>query len=445
MVFITPFIGAAALLSGAVSALPRPQEDSASGPEVAVSAPNGTPISDTAALAAQTGSSEGSAYAPPPSGGEYAPEPWVESSAEAWPAYGASEAWPAEPSSEAWPVYETTAAWVETSAAWVESQAWTSTAAAVESWPTYGSGSTGASGYDDCVQQCIASYGAPPVAYTPPTPTGGEEPAGNGATHTVIVAPTQGVLRYIPFALNASVGDTVKFMWGANNHTVTKGSALTPCNRSADALFASGAQNKDFVFTQVVNSTEPTFYYCATPTHCQKGMFGIINPPNAAGAPSSVGSMMQQVAANNSDISAYASYVDTQTQGTKAATWGTNLDMGALPEWAQPFMAENVLYTRSVLAANPDIQQEDGSIDLSNMGSTPMMIPEDISVALNSAATPSSADSSAGSSDAASATSDSSAESTSAAATEPGNGAGALASPKALVAFMAILATLFAL
>lgn len=49
MVFITPFIGAAALLSGFVSALPRPQ-DSAVGDEVAVSAPNGIPLTDSVEL-----------------------------------------------------------------------------------------------------------------------------------------------------------------------------------------------------------------------------------------------------------------------------------------------------------------------------------------------------------------------------------------------------------
>jgi len=47
-----------------------------------------------------------------------------------------------------------------------------------------------------------------------------------GATHTVIVAPTQGILRYVPFVVNASVGDTINFMWNANNHTVTKSSQL---------------------------------------------------------------------------------------------------------------------------------------------------------------------------------------------------------------------------
>lgn len=44
MVFITPLLGAAALLSGFAAGLPRP--DSAIN-EPAVSAPNGTPITDT--------------------------------------------------------------------------------------------------------------------------------------------------------------------------------------------------------------------------------------------------------------------------------------------------------------------------------------------------------------------------------------------------------------
>jgi plastocyanin len=93
--------------------------------------------------------------------------------------------------------------------------------------------------------ECVASYGAAPYEYKASSTSSGSS-GGSGATHTVIVAPTQGVLRYVPFALNASVGDTVKFMWGANNHTVTKSSALTPCNKTSDALFASGTQNKDF-------------------------------------------------------------------------------------------------------------------------------------------------------------------------------------------------------
>lgn len=422
MVFIAPFIGAAALLSGFASALPM-MADSSTGQEVAVSAPEGTPVTDTAELSRQSASEAAGAY------GDSAQ--WA--TTQAWNAYETPAAVHETPAAA---VYETTQAAHETSAALATAVAYSS--------PSYGSGSYGGSGYDDCVQQCIASFGAPAATYAAPTATAASEGSvGTGATHTVIVAPTQGVLRYVPFALNASVGDTIKFMWGANNHTVTKGSALTPCNKSSDALFASGTQNKDFVFTQVVNTTDPTFYYCATPTHCQKGMFGIVNPPNAAGAPTSMGAMMSQMKANNSDVAAYAAYVDNMTVGSKAATWGTNLDMSAVPDWAQPMMAENVLYTRSLLAANPDILKDDGSIDLSNMASTPMMIPEDVSAAINAAASsPSSAVSSAAAAPSASA---SEAADPVGAAAAGSNGAGALASPKMLVALMAVVATVLAL
>lgn len=122
--------------------------------------------------------------------------------------------------------------------------------------------------------------------------------AGTGATHTVIVAPTQGVLRYVPFAVNASVGDTIEFKWQANMHTVTKSSQLALCNKTDDQPFTSGVNNASFTFTQVVNSTDPVFYYCGVPTHCQKGMFGIINPPNAFVSPNSVGAMMPELMKN---------------------------------------------------------------------------------------------------------------------------------------------------
>jgi plastocyanin len=309
--------------------------------------------------------------------------------------------------------------------------------------PAHGSGNVnwGGAGYDDCVNQCIASFGAPPAAVYAPTVTSGHEgPVGTGATHTVVVAPSQGVLRYIPFVLNATVGDTIKFMWGANNHTVTKGTSLTPCNRSGDdAFFASGLKNKDFVFTQVVNDTEPTYFYCAAPTHCQKGMFGIINPVASFGSPTSFGGMLPQLSANNSDVSAYVAQSKKATEGNEQASrWGNNLDMSALPEWAQPLAAENVLYTRNFLAANGETLKEDGSVDLSAAATTPLMIPQDISASLNNAGAGDAAGSaSASGSEAAAAPTDASAAAT--------NGASSLASPRVLVGVAVALATFFAL
>ena len=251
---------------------------------------------------------------------------------------------------------------------------------------TYGSGSNswGSNPFDDCVQQCQAKYPGLTPSKDTPKDTPMDTPTKTGNTHVVWVAPTQGVLRYVPFAVNASVGDTVKFIWGANNHTVTKGSELTPCNKTADSPFASGIQLKDFVFEQVVNDTNPVFFYCAVPNHCTKGMFGIINPPNALAGPSSVGSMMQSMVNANPDLGKMRTYADNSTKGSQpASTWGTNFDMASIPDWAQESFVENVLYTRTFLGANPDAFTANGQIDAS-LGGNPPVIPQEITqVALN--------------------------------------------------------------
>lgn len=169
-------------------------------------------------------------------------------------------------------------------------------------------------------------------------------------------------------------------------------------------------------------------------------MFGIINPPNALAAPTSVGGMMQSLAANSSDLAAYASYTSSQTSGNDAAArWGSGIDMANLPEWAQPYAAENVLYTRTFLAANPELIKEDGSVDLATSGSTPLMIPQDFSVALaaSSASTPAAGTPSVVATDPAGA----------AAATPSGStqsqtgGAASITAPKVVVGVIAAVAT----
>ncbi|KAJ3779357.1 hypothetical protein FB446DRAFT_710626 [Lentinula raphanica] len=328
-----------------------------------------------------------------------------------------------------------------------ETAAATSTTAAMSySTPSYGSGSSswGSSGYDNCVQQCIASFGTP-ATYAPTATSGSSGSSGTGSTITVIVAPTQGVLRYVPFAVNASVGDTIKFMWGANNHTVTKSSELTPCNKTSDAPFASGTQNESFVFTQVVNDTNPTFFYCGTPTHCEKGMFGIINPPSALDAPTSVAGMMSSVIANDTsnNLATYASYTANQTSGSAGANWGANIDMSNMPSWAYDAVVENVMFTRNVLAMNPEIMNADGSVNLASIGSTPMMVPPDVGSALNAASSSSSSAASAASAASSGAASASSTNTPSGAAAN--NGAMSVTSSRALVGVMVVIATFFAL
>lgn len=73
-------------------------------------------------------------------------------------------------------------------------------------------------------------------------------------------------------------------------------------------------------------------------------MFGIINAPNVENNnPSSVASMMPAMMSNSSTIAAmYAA--SNISSNPVAATWGDNMNMASMPTWAQPLMAENVVY-----------------------------------------------------------------------------------------------------
>jgi plastocyanin len=315
----------------------------------------------------------------------------------------------------------------------------------------YGSGSSSWSsgGYDSCVQQCVAQYGSPSSMNMPPSSTYSSGSSGSGATHTVVVAPTKGVFRYVPFAVNASVGDTVKFIWGADEHTVTKSSELALCNKTSDAPFASGEQNQSFVFTQMVNDTNPTFYYCGTPTHCEKGMFGIINPPSVFNNAGSASMMMPSLASQYPSTQAAMSYAANMTANqSSAAMWGSNIDMSSVPSWAQSYAAENILYTQSFLAMNPESLSADGSVDLSPLSSNAIMLPTDVAAAArtnnddattssSSAGYPAASSTASGSKPSSTAAGDSSKSSTS--------GAGALSSPRVAVALVAVVAAFFAL
>ena len=63
-----------------------------------------------------------------------------------------------------------------------------------------------------------------------------------------------------------------------------------------------------------------------------------------------------------------------------AASWGMSLDMSKVPDWAQPLMMQNIMYTQSFLAANPEVLNSDGTVDMSKIGTSgnPAMIPADV-------------------------------------------------------------------
>ncbi len=112
------------------------------------------------------------------------------------------------------------------------------------------------------------------------------QPAMNGvpsATSTVVdvtVAPN-GTLTFSPSTVNISVGDTVRWTWGASGHSVTSGDS-TSC--TADGRFCSPNNTNcstcvtsnigfvyEFTFTQAGNFS----YFCCV--HCAFGMIGAVN------------------------------------------------------------------------------------------------------------------------------------------------------------------------
>lgn len=84
------------------------------------------------------------------------------------------------------------------------------------------------------------------------------------------------------------------------------------------------------------------------------------------------------ISKQDTQFKAMLDYATNATSGnTVASSWAQSLDMASLPDWSHSFIAENVLYTQTFLAANPDAIKSDGSIDAS-LGGNPPVIPEDI-------------------------------------------------------------------
>jgi len=121
--------------------------------------------------------------------------------------------------------------------------------------------------------------------------------------------------------------------------------------------------------------------------------------------------------------------------------------MSGMPDWAQSYAAENILFTQSVLAMNPETINQAGDVDLSAMGSNPMMVPTDVAAAAraNNVDNSTSSGYPAASSTASGAASTPSTTSSGDSTKSSTNGAGALSSPRVAVALVAVAAAFFAL
>jgi len=89
-------------------------------------------------------------------------------------------------------------------------------------------------------------------------------------------------------ATTANVGDTLEFHFFGSIHTAVQGDFSTPCQRGSlsstgfySGSIKNGGDGSGSVFQVLVNDTNPIYFYCSTPTHCQGGMVGAINAPSS--------------------------------------------------------------------------------------------------------------------------------------------------------------------
>jgi FtsP/CotA-like multicopper oxidase with cupredoxin domain len=101
----------------------------------------------------------------------------------------------------------------------------------------------------------------------------------------VIVGPVGNDIRFVPDNVNISVGDTVRWTWESNTHSVTSGTSCTADGQfcSPDNMNCETAILNDTGFVYEFTFTQPGRYpyFCAL--HCFVGMRGVINV--SAGSP----------------------------------------------------------------------------------------------------------------------------------------------------------------
>ena len=102
-----------------------------------------------------------------------------------------------------------------------------------------------------------------------------------GQTFDVTVGPANNQFQFVPNTLNISVGDTVQWTWGSDEHSVTSGDSnsctadgqfCSPDNTNCDAGILS---NTGFVYEHTFSQAGSYSYFCAF--HCHIGMTGVIN------------------------------------------------------------------------------------------------------------------------------------------------------------------------
>lgn len=132
----------------------------------------------------------------------------------------------------------------------------------------------------------LAQYGSPDQESSTTksaTPAAATSPSSSGTIHKVTVG-ANNQLAFSPNSFTAAIGDSIEFHFFPPAHSVVRSSFTQPCAPVNASAFFSGpttttsGENKN-VFTVKVNTTDPIWFYCGFPGHCQAGMAGVVNPP----------------------------------------------------------------------------------------------------------------------------------------------------------------------
>jgi plastocyanin len=113
--------------------------------------------------------------------------------------------------------------------------------------------------------------------YGRPVPT--EKRAVGGNVFDVTVGPKGNELSFVPDSVNIVVGDTVRWTWASDSHSVTSGTSCieddqfcSPNNMNCETGILN---NTGFVYE--FTFTQPGMYQYFCDLHCFAGMTGVVN------------------------------------------------------------------------------------------------------------------------------------------------------------------------
>jgi plastocyanin len=107
---------------------------------------------------------------------------------------------------------------------------------------------------------------------------GGKRDVG-GQIFDVIVGPEGNEFSFVPDTVNINVGDTVRWTWESDFHSVTSGENCFPDQRfcSPDNMHCEAGILNDTGFVYEFTFTQAGIYHYFCALHCFAGMTGVVN------------------------------------------------------------------------------------------------------------------------------------------------------------------------